>query len=79
MNKRDRRGASGQTPTRKLTIVAQNPSVRVNGRILKAEVKIPNEVLGTEPGGYRVKVVDYNARLAHVQVAQPTHTRFLSK
>lgn len=54
--------ASAARPaTRKLTIVAQDPSVRVNGRILTADVTVPAEDLAPGPTGYRVKVVDYDA------------------
>jgi hypothetical protein len=48
-------------PGRTLTIVAQDPTVRVAGRILTAEVTIPNEALSAGPRGYRVHVVDYDA------------------
>lgn len=50
--------------TRKLTIIAQDPSVKTkqNGaeRILRTEVSVPNEVLGPGPRGYRVQVIDYD-------------------
>ena len=49
-----------QMPTRKLTIVAQDPGVKVNGRILTTKVEIPSEVLDAGPGGYRVKIIDYD-------------------
>ena len=47
--------------TRKLTIVAQDPSVRVNGKILRASIDVPAEEIGTGPRGYRVDVVDYDS------------------
>lgn len=49
--------------TRKLTIVAQDPSVRTGkaGRILTAEVDIPHEDVTGGPRGYRVHVIDYDA------------------
>lgn len=54
--------ASASRPaTRKLTIIAQDPSVKVNGRILKADVTVPAEDLAPGPTGYRVKVVDYDS------------------
>jgi hypothetical protein len=48
---------------RKLTILAQDPSVRlgVNGAVLFAEVDVVAEQLAKGPTGYRVKVVDYDA------------------
>jgi hypothetical protein len=47
--------------TRKLTIVAQDPSVRVGGKILTTEIEIPAEELLPGPRGYRVTVIDYDA------------------
>lgn len=47
--------------TRKLTIVAQDPSVRVNGKILRASIDVPAEEIGMGPRGYRVDVVDYDS------------------
>ncbi len=46
---------------RTLTIIAQDPSVRVRGRILRARVSVPAEVLGPGPRGARVRVIDYDA------------------
>jgi len=48
-------------PTRRLTIIARDPSVQVNGSIVRASVEIPNEELASGPGGYRVQVVDYDS------------------
>lgn len=48
-------------PGRTLTIIGQDPTVRVGGRILTASVTIPNEALSAGPRGYRVHVVDYDA------------------
>ncbi len=48
-------------PTRKLTIVAQDPSVKDNGKILTTRVDIPFEHLESGPTGYRVKVVDFDS------------------
>lgn len=48
-------------PSRTMTILAQDPTLVVDGRILTATVKIPNEQLGAGPRGYRVQVVDYDA------------------
>jgi hypothetical protein len=47
--------------TRKLTILAQDPSVKIGGRIAFTCVQIPAEVLSDGPIGYRVKVVDFDA------------------
>jgi hypothetical protein len=44
-----------------MRIVAQDPSVRLGGRILTAEVDVPAEELAAGPRGYRVHVVDYDA------------------
>ena len=46
--------------TRRLTIVAQDPSVRVDGKILTTEVDLPAEEIAPGPRGYRVQVVDYD-------------------
>src|SRR5215216_6437223 len=49
-------------PTCKYRVVALDPSVRgADGRILTAEIEIPNEELSPGPRGYRVQVVDYDA------------------
>jgi hypothetical protein len=47
--------------TRKLRIIAQDPSVRLEGKILTADVEIPSEELAPGPCGYRVHVIDYDA------------------
>ena len=49
--------------TRKLTVFAQDPKVKVNGKILTAQVVIPAEVLDPGPTGFRVKVIDYDSTL----------------
>jgi len=49
-------------PTRKLAIIAQDPSIRgPDEKILRATVAIPYEDLSPGPRGYRVQVVDYDA------------------
>lgn len=50
-----------QARLRKMRIVAQDPSVRVGGRVLTAVVDVPAEELAPGPRGYRVHVVDYDA------------------
>jgi hypothetical protein len=49
-------------PPRKrlLTVIAQDPQIRFEGRILRAQVEIPAEELRPGPWGYRVQVVDYD-------------------
>ena len=46
--------------TTKLTIIAQDPSIKIGGHILTSEVEIPAEMLSPGPRGYRVNVVDYD-------------------
>lgn len=46
--------------SRNLTIIAQDPSVRVGRKILRATISIPAEELNPGPSGYRVSVVDYD-------------------
>lgn len=56
------RATQGSLPnTRKLTIIAQDPSVKIAGRILTAEVEIPAEELLPGPCGYRINVIDYDS------------------
>jgi hypothetical protein len=57
-------------PTRKLTIVAKDPGLRLggpDGPMAFTQVDVPAELLAKGPTGYRIKVVDYNAteRLAY--------------
>jgi hypothetical protein len=47
--------------TRRVEIVAQDPSVRRDGKIVTATVSIPYEDLLPGPMGYAVHVVDYDA------------------
>jgi hypothetical protein len=42
-------------------IIAQDPSIRVKGKILTALVDVPAEELGPGPWGHRVQVIDYDA------------------
>jgi hypothetical protein len=46
--------------TQKLTIIAQDPSVKVGGKILVSEVDVPAEELLAGPRGYRVHVIDFD-------------------
>jgi len=44
-----------------LTIIAQDPTVKVKGKILTTEVDVPAEDISPGPRGYRVQVIDYDA------------------
>lgn len=57
--------------TRLLTIVAQDPSVKVDGKILTTQVEIPAEEIAPGPRGYRVQVIDYDTSSGVLY--QPTH------
>jgi hypothetical protein len=60
-NRLRRVGTSVQPPpTARLTVIAQDPSVRVAGKILTAQIEIPAEKLEPGPTGYRVQVIDYD-------------------
>jgi hypothetical protein len=49
-------------PTRPLTVLAQDPSVRkANGAALTTTVLVPNETLAPGPKGHRIHVIDYDA------------------
>lgn len=48
-------------PSRKLTILAMDPSVKDRGKILRTQIEIPNEALEEGPRGYRVHVIDYDS------------------
>jgi hypothetical protein len=50
-----------QLRTRKLTIIAQDPSIIVDGKILRTEVEIPAEELQPGPWGYRVQTLDFDS------------------
>ena len=51
----------GKRMSRKLPVVAQDPSVRVGDRILVEEVEVPAESLLPGPRGCRLQVVDYDS------------------
>ncbi len=44
-----------------MTVIAQDPSVRRDGKIVTATIVVPAEDLRRGPMGYRVQVVDYDA------------------
>ncbi|MCP5128099.1 MAG: hypothetical protein H6985_00810 [Pseudomonadales bacterium] len=50
-----------KSSTRRLTIVAQDPSVTINNRILTTQVEVPAEFLARGPCGSRVHVIDYDS------------------
>jgi hypothetical protein len=59
-------------PTRKLTILALDPSVRDARGILKTQIEVPNEVLEPGPRGYRVFIVDYDSTTDEFRPASQT-------
>ena len=60
-----------QPRERQITIIAQDPSVRVDGRILRTQIRIPAETLRPGPVGYRVEVIDYDATHDTFYLPQP--------
>jgi len=46
--------------TQKLTILTQDPGVRIRGRLAVSQVDVPAERLDPGPTGYRVKVIDFD-------------------
>ena len=57
--------------TRRVTVIAQDPSVRRGRRIVTGEVAIPREDLREGPWGHRVQVVDYDASLDRYRIPKP--------
>lgn len=48
--------------TRKLTIIAQDPSIKnSDGKIIRTQVDIPYEELSPGPRGYRLNIIDYDS------------------
>ena len=47
--------------TQKLTILTQDPGVRIRGRLAVSQVDVPAELLDVGPTGYRVKVIDFDS------------------
>jgi len=45
----------------KLTVLTQDPRVRIRGRLAVSQVDVPAERLAAGPTGYRIKVVDFDA------------------
>ena len=48
-------------PTRKLTILALDPSVKLGRKVLRTQIEIPNEPLESGPTGHRVHIIDYDS------------------
>jgi hypothetical protein len=48
-------------PTRRITILALDPSVKDRGKMLRTQIEIPNEVLDAGPCGHRIHVIDYDS------------------
>ncbi len=61
-------------PTRKLTVLALDPSVRSGGRILRTQIEIPNELLVPGPRGHRVSIVDYDSSTDTFRLPRPLPT-----
>lgn len=61
------REEAARAPTRRMTVIAQDPAVRRDGMIVMATIDVPAEDLRVGPMGYRVQVADYDAtrRLFH--------------
>jgi len=56
-------------PSRPLTILGQDPSLRhPDGKIVTAQILVPNEQLSAGPHGYRVQVIDYDSSLHQMYV-----------
>jgi hypothetical protein len=52
---------AARAPTRKMTVIAQDPGVRRNDKILMSTIEVPADDLRAGPMGYRVQVVDFDA------------------
>lgn len=57
----DTRTPEAARRARKMTIVAQDPTITENGRIVVAQVDVPVDLLEPGPRGQRFHVVDYDA------------------
>lgn len=54
------RSKSNRPPSLRMTVIAQDPGFRQDGRILTTQVEVPAERVAPGPGGARVKVIDYD-------------------
>ena len=52
---------AARAPTRRMTVIAQDPAVRRDNRIVMSTIDVPAEDLRVGPMGYRVQVADYDA------------------
>ena len=52
---------AASTPTRRLTVLAQDPSITMNGAALTTRVRVPEEPTTPGPHGHRVRVIDFDA------------------
>src|SRR5262245_11908420 len=50
-----------RAPTRQMSVIAQDPSVRRDGTIVMAKIDLPAEDLDEGPIGYRVQIVDFDS------------------
>lgn len=57
---------AASTPTRLLTVLAQDPSIsNESGSALTTRVRVPDEPTTPGPQGHRVRVIDYDASRGH--------------
>src|SRR5689334_14649694 len=67
-------------PTCTYRVIAVDPTVTgADGKILTAEIEIPNEELSPGPRGYRVQVVDYDASNRILYKSEPYRGSELGK
>ena len=52
---------AARAPMRKMTVIAQDPGVRRDNKIVMSTIDVPAEDLRDGPMGYRVQVVDFDA------------------
>lgn len=61
---------------RPLTILAQDPAIKSNGKILTTQVLVPAENFTNGPWGFRVQVVDYDASTRRFYRPRPAEDYF---
>ena len=52
---------AARAPTRRMTVIAQDPGVQRDNKIVMSTIDVPAEDLRVGPMGYRVQVADYDA------------------
>lgn len=52
---------AARAPTRRMTVIAQDPAVRRDNKIVMSTIDVPAEDLHAGPMGYRVQVADFDA------------------